>query len=210
MRGRYGVVLAATVAALITTVALPAGRHTDDAVIAIQGALLVVVLLAVPPAAGGRLAQIAGGLAAICGVAAALGGMPGWLVFGTSTLFLCAAIVGLSRGALDQLDRDGVTEHVVAAALAIYLLAGLLFATAIGVVAVATEASYFAQGTDGTQADRVYFSFACLTTTGFGDLTPALGIGRALAVTEMLTGQIYLVTIVAMLIGNLRGRRPAR
>ena len=38
---------------------------------------------------------------------------------------------------------------------------------------------------------------------GYGDLTVEGGIGRALAVTEGLMGQIYLVTTVAALVGNL-------
>jgi hypothetical protein len=43
---------------------------------------------------------------------------------------------------------------------------------------------------------------------GYGDLTPQGGLGRALAVTEGLLGQIYLVTAVAALVGNL-GRTSA-
>ena len=52
-----------------------------------------------------------------------------------------------------------------------------------------------------------------LTTTGFGDLTPAAGIGRLLAVLEMLLGQLYLVTVISLLVGNLgrgRGHDPER
>jgi hypothetical protein len=42
-----------------------------------------------------------------------------------------------------------------------------------------------------------------MATVGYGDLTAKGGIGRALAVTEGLLGQIYLVTTVAALVGNL-------
>ena len=54
------------------------------------------------------------------------------------------------------------------------------------------------------QSRRTYFSFTDLTTTGFGDLTPAAAIGRLLAVLEMLLGQLYLVTVISLLVGNLR------
>ena len=54
----------------------------------------------------------------------------------------------------------------------------------------------------------MYFSFTTLTTTGYGDYTAALRGGRALAVLEMLVGQLYLVTVIAMLVGNLRRHRP--
>ena len=48
-----------------------------------------------------------------------------------------------------------------------------------------------------------------MTTTGFGDFTPAQRGGRAVAVLEMLIGQIYLVTVISLLVGNLRRRREA-
>ena len=43
--------------------------------------------------------------------------------------------------------------------------------------------------------------------SGFGDLVPTTTFGRMLAVTEALTGQFYLVTVVALLVGNYRARR---
>jgi hypothetical protein len=58
------------------------------------------------------------------------------------------------------------------------------------------------------QSQRVYFSYTALTTTGFGDLTARTPPGRALAVLEMLIGQLYLVTVIAMLVGNLSRRDP--
>ena len=66
---------------------------------------------------------------------------------------------------------------------------------------------YFAQHTSGTEGDRVYFSFTVLTTTGFGDFSAATPAGHALAVIEMLTGQLYLVTVIGLLIGSFVERR---
>lgn len=62
-------------------------------------------------------------------------------------------------------------------------------------------------GTSGTESERVYYSLAVLTTTGFGDLTAAHPVGRALAVLEMVVGQLYLVTVIGVLVGNLAARR---
>ena len=61
-------------------------------------------------------------------------------------------------------------------------------------------------GADVTQSSRVYFSFTTLTTTGYGDYTPATSAGHALAVVEMLVGQLYLVTVIGVLVGSF-GRR---
>ena len=92
-------------------------------------------------------------------------------------------------------------------ALAVYVLVGLTFGFVIGAIATGVSTPYFASGTDATQNARVYFSFTTLTTTGFGDYTAATRGGRALAVLEMLLGQLYLVTVIALLVGNLRRQR---
>jgi uncharacterized membrane protein len=59
---------------------------------------------------------------------------------------------------------------------------------------------------DGT--DYLYFSFVTLTTVGYGDLVARGSLGRMLAVSEALLGQLYLVTVVALLVGNVG--RPRR
>jgi hypothetical protein len=54
----------------------------------------------------------------------------------------------------------------------------------------------------------MYFSFITLATVGYGDLVPALQLGRALAVLEGLTGQLYLVTVVALVVSRIGWRGP--
>jgi Ion channel len=108
---------------------------------------------------------------------------------------------------LRLLRESGVTVQAVAGALAIYLCLGLVFAGIVGFVTHLDSTPYFAQHTDGTEADRLYFSFTVLTTTGFGDFSAATPAGHALAVVEMLAGQLYLVTVIGgLLIGNFVGR----
>jgi len=56
----------------------------------------------------------------------------------------------------------------------------------------------------------LYFSFATLSTVGYGDLTARSNLGHTLAISEALLGQIYLVTIVSLLVANLgRSAKPA-
>ena len=100
----------------------------------------------------------------------------------------------------------GVTLQVVAGALAIYLLLGLTFAMLIAFVA-AIDDPVLRVGDGRDPGDRVYFSFTVLTTTGFGDFTAATPLGHALAVGEMLAGQLYLVTVIGVIVGDLAGRR---
>ena len=46
--------------------------------------------------------------------------------------------------------------------------------------------------------------FTTLTTLGYGDFTAANNPGRAIAIIEALTGQIYLITLVARLVAQFR------
>ena len=55
----------------------------------------------------------------------------------------------------------------------------------------------------------MYFSYVTLTTVGFGDLTASTSAGRMIAVSEALSGQLYLVSAVALLVGNI-GRTIVR
>lgn len=108
----------------------------------------------------------------------------------------------------ETMEVGHVTIRVMFGVLCIYLLLGILFAFAFGVAAALADGQFFAGGDAETQANFLYFSFVTQTTTGYGDLVPATGIGRSLAVTEALIGQIYLVTVVALIVANLgRARR---
>jgi hypothetical protein len=51
--------------------------------------------------------------------------------------------------------------------------------------------------------DYLYFSFVTITTTGYGDFSAATGFGRMTAVLEAIFGQLYLITVVALVVQNL-------
>ncbi|HSL10154.1 MAG TPA: ion channel [Actinomycetota bacterium] len=107
-----------------------------------------------------------------------------------------------------------VSTTTIAAALCAYLLVALAFAGAYGVVGAIDPGAAF-DGTerfdgDGSPLDQTYFSFATLTTVGFGDISPRTDPIRIMAVTEAVTGQLYLVTVVAVLVGNLGRERRRR
>jgi hypothetical protein len=87
------------------------------------------------------------------------------------------------------------------------VLLGLIFAFAFECVREFGSRPFFTSQGAGTRSDYVYFSFTTMATVGYGDLTAQGGVGRALEVTEGIFGQIYLVTAVAALVGNLGCRR---
>jgi len=102
-----------------------------------------------------------------------------------------------------------ISVLTVLGAVCIYVLLGLSFAFVYEVVGDLGSQPFFVEQERGTRSDYMYFSFITMATVGYGDLTPQGGFGRALAVTEGLSGQIYLVTAVAALVGNLgRTRTP--
>ena len=117
-----------------------------------------------------------------------------------SGLLVLAIVVVVGRGVLRQ---GVVNEQSVIGAICIYLLLGMLFVFIYSVVAVLGSGPFFVQGTDGTPALRMYFSFVTLTTVGYGDFTAKTNVGHTLSVTEALLGQLYLVTVVALLVSKI-------
>ncbi|MEZ5208161.1 MAG: potassium channel family protein [Acidimicrobiales bacterium] len=96
--------------------------------------------------------------------------------------------------------------NVLAGALVAYLLIGLFFALLYGAVSTVVD-PFFAQLDDPAIADDTYFSFITIATVGYGDLSPAPGVPRSLAVLEAVIGQVFLVTIVARVVSNLGSER---
>jgi uncharacterized membrane protein len=77
-----------------------------------------------------------------------------------------------------------------------------------GLISTLESGRFFASTSNPTTVDYVYFSYSTLATVGYGDLVAKTGLGRMLAVCEALLGQIYLVTVIAVIVGNLG--RPGR
>jgi hypothetical protein len=98
------------------------------------------------------------------------------------------------------LHHKRVTYETVLGALCSYVLVGLLFAFLFLAVADFRDAPFFVQAGTHEQSEYLYFSFVTLTTLGFGDLSPAVGLPQALVALEALLGQVFLVTLVARLV----------
>jgi hypothetical protein len=107
----------------------------------------------------------------------------------------------------DLVRRGRVNLQTVFGALSLYVLLGMFFGLLYMFIADVTDAAFFARGDDGTSGEHLYYSFVAISTTGFGDLSPATGIGRALTVLEIVLGQLYLVTVVAVLVTTAADRR---
>jgi hypothetical protein len=206
---RYPAVLALTLVVTVFIIAAPTADWSRALAVGVEGCALVLTVATSRERASVRrrwsVALGAGMLGIV--ILIALGLDPAWLTAAVAIAVTTGIPVALVRGLLRLLRTEGVTFNAVAGSLAIYLSIGLIFAWIIGFITQVSDTPYFAQHATVTQGDKVYFSFTALTTTGFGDFTPATSVGHALAVIEMLTGQLYLVTVIGLLIGNFAARR---
>ncbi len=214
MRARalgYGVVLALVVA----SISLQMSMSDSDATRFITVALQAFTLVAAVHASGIR--PKGARVAALVAVVAVVGSTVAWIVRGdfptapaaiVTGLLVAVAPVAIARGLLHDLRQTReVTLATLAGVLAIYLLAGMFFSFLYGVVGAVDAEALFPEVSHATREDELYFSFVTLCTVGYGDLTPGGAVPRAFAVSEMLFGQIYLVTIVSLIISNLGARR---
>jgi hypothetical protein len=108
------------------------------------------------------------------------------------------------------LARPTVTIQSIYGALSAYLIIGLTFAAFYAAQNALGSAPFFADHQPANTQTLQYFSFTTLTTLGYGDFTAAGNDGRALAVIEALTGQVFLATLVARLVAAFRAPAPAR
>lgn len=203
---RFGVVLLLLLATFIFLASGPTGDWVPLVAVALQSATLFAAFAA--SGVGRRLWNLAlvvvlGALAS-ASVAIVVGGKQvNAALFLLSLLLVGAAPIVI----VNSLIRRRVIDlRTVLGAVCVYVLIGMMWSFAYTAVGTLDSAPFFAQQSHATVADYLYFSFVTLTTTGYGDLTAARGLGRALAVLEALIGQLYLVTVIAVLISNI-GRR---
>jgi len=211
-RFRYGAVFALAFAIAVFLISAPGGDWSRAVALTLEFAALLVVIATSRTRREIRRtrATVVAIVAATLVILTGAGVLPAIVTFGIGGLLFVIIPTALARGLIRLFRAQGVTVQGVAGALAVYLMVGLLFASVIGVTAHIASQPYFATGTDGTQSERVYYSFTTLTTTGFGDLTAGIPVGRAIAVVEMLTGQLYLVTVIGLLVGHIASARRDR
>jgi Ion channel len=123
--------------------------------------------------------------------------------------FVAVCLLTLIAVVRRVLVHEEVRLETICGALSAYLLLGLMFSSIYGAMADLGSQQVFVQVAEPSIALRQYFSFTTLTTLGYGDVTAATDIGRAIAILEAICGQIFLVTLIARLVANFAGRRSA-
>jgi hypothetical protein len=203
----YGILLVLIFLSLVVAAVLGDTAAGPGLVVLIEGG---VVLFALWTSRSGRhvfrVALV--GVPIIVIVGAVLSGRTSDLASGIiswASAALCLAAIGAIVRRLAAHPRvDGVT---ILGALSAYLLIGSFFASVYAGIDAFAAHPFFAEPAAPDPVDYYYFSYVTLTTTGYGDFTAAGDIGRMLAVTEALLGQLYLVSVVALVIGNVGRQR---
>jgi hypothetical protein len=205
---RYGVVFLLTLTLLVFVIVAPGTNWSRAVGCALQWLALLTVVATSRASSNVRrpVAIVLLALTSFTVVGEAAGALSDAVLFAIGGALSAAIPMALIGGLMRLVRRHGVTPQAVSGALTLYLLLGLLFAWVIGFVDRVGNAHYFAETAHASTSQIVYYSFAVLTTTGFGDLTAATNVGRSLAVVEMLLGQLYLVTVIGVLVGNFAGR----
>src|SRR5215211_6381054 len=202
----YGLVLALIVVVFVFTSVAPNSDWADSTLVLLQAGTLVTALYTSGLAeADSRFSLALVALSAASAVALLVFGGNGFagLVGILSGVLTVATIATVALGVVDQGEAN---VQAVTGAVCVYVLIGLLFVFLYGVLATLGSDDFFAQGTDGTRSLRLYFSFVTLATLGYGDYTAAGELGRTLAIVEALVGQLYLVTVIAVLVSRMRRR----
>ena len=206
----YGVVLLLVILSIGFQMGFEASDWTRFVTIVLQAGTLVAAV---------RVARVRGGtrVASAVAILAVISALLTWVIHGdipaapaaiVNGLLVAVAPLAITRGLVRDLRSDPeVTVATLQAVLAIYLLLGMFFSFLYGVLGAIDADKLFAEVANPTREDDLYFSFVTLCTVGYGDLTPAGNLARSFSVAEMLFGQIYLVTVVSLIVGNLTARR---
>lgn len=128
-------------------------------------------------------------------------------VAGLLTMILIATVPAAIVYGLRKTEQ--ITAQTISGALCIYLLLGFLFTTLYNAIQDFSSTGFFVETTTPNSTDFIYYSYITLTTVGYGDLTAAGDLGRTLSAFEALVGQLYLVTVVALVVASFSQARRA-
>jgi hypothetical protein len=107
--------------------------------------------------------------------------------------FYCITLVLLLRYVLNSDKLYG--------AAAAYLMLGIVWAYWYGIIQYFYPGAFSPAGAPLNLFDLLYFSFAVLTTAGFGDIVPVAAVARGLTMLEQVVGVLYIAILIARLSG---------
>jgi hypothetical protein len=208
---RYLLLLLVTMLSLGVQGVADPGAVQQVAVTALAGASLLLAFGAarVSPRIMRAVAAVAALALAVSVLHATAGGVGDGAARLMNALLLALGPPAVAVAVVRDLRATGeVRVEAVVGVLTLYMLIGMAFGFVYGAIDRLGGDPFFDTGHEATVSHCLYFSFTTLATVGYGDFVARSDLGHTLAVFEALLGQIYLVTVVSVVISNLR--RPAR
>jgi hypothetical protein len=198
---RYEIVLFLIVALFIFADVTSSAPWTGAVIILLQ-AVTLAVALSTSAREDIRIAVTAVLVAAGAAAALQLGLQHGKALTTAIALFSAGLTLAIAVVvAFGVLRQDQVNVASVCGAIAIYLQIGMVFVFVYAAIG-AIDPPFFAHGAESSRGLLLYFSYVTMSTVGYGDYTAAGQVGKTFAVVEALLGQLYLVTVVAVLVSQ--------
>jgi hypothetical protein len=204
----YGIVLGLVLVTFVFADVASTATWTGSVIVLLQ-AITLAVALATSGRPNIRLAASVGVVAAVIVAVAELNVHHGRVTDAGFALVSAALTVAIAAAVGHGVTRQPeINSASVCGAIVVYLQIGMLFVFVYGAIN-AIHPPFFAQGTAATRSLLLYFSYVTLATLGYGDYTPAGQVGKTFAVIEALVGQLYLVTVVAVLVAGFGRAKPS-
>ena len=104
--------------------------------------------------------------------------------------------------------KKEVTQEIIFAAVVVYLLMAMMWSNVYLILEFFNPGSFSIPESPSLDPFKfLYFSFVTITTLGYGDVAPLTHKASSLVILEAVVGQIYLVVIVAWLVGMYVSQR---
>ncbi len=218
----FGWLLALTVATVAAMSLIDVRDTTDRALPAIQSTMLglvvgVTLLLALRAAGVARRFRVGAdvfiALASVVSVVLLIvelttdADLSAWQSDRQSPIWLVVSVLTPFAVIRRLVRHRTVSRQTLEGAIAAYLLIALAFSSIFLAIDSVQNAAFFAEGAGQPTTSFMYFSLVTIATVGYGDLSPATEVGRLFASFEAVVGQVYLVTIVAMVVGLMIQQR---
>jgi hypothetical protein len=208
---RYGLLFLATIASVAVQGVAEPGGVQQVVVTALAGATLVLAFHSggLAPRLTRAIMVLAAAALVLAIVRATAGGIGEGAARAVNAALVALGPPAVAIGLVRELRAtQEVRLEAVSGVLCLYVLIGMAFGFIYGAIDNLGGDPFFAGGEPATVAHCLYFSLTTLATVGYGDFVARSDLGHTLSVSEALIGQIYLVTVVSLIVGNLR--RPAR